>query len=249
MNAVIQKQLPGVPDAPQQSSTPMRMLEIAVSQNADIAKLEKLMELHQRWESNEARKAFVTAMTGFKSEPSRILKTKEVNIQGGAKFKHATLADVVDGVVANLSKHGLSHRWVTEQHERMIKVICVITHELGHSESAEMSAPPDDSGKKNSIQQIGSTITYLQRYTLMAACGLAANDMQDDDGAAAAKPREPDGYQNWSMDLEATAEEGNARLQEAWKASRSEFKNYAVKHDGDWWARVKNKASKVKVAG
>ena len=43
-----------------------------------------------------------------------------------------------------------------------------------------MSAGRDDSGNKNSIQAVGSTTTYLQRYTLKAALGLAASD--DDDG-------------------------------------------------------------------
>src|SRR5690606_5500273 len=38
----------------------------------------------------------------------------------------------------------------------------------------------DSSGSKNAIQAIGSTLTYLQRYTLIQALGLAASD--DDDG-------------------------------------------------------------------
>ena len=40
--------------------------------------------------------------------------------------------------------------------------------------------PADNSGGKNSIQGIGSSITYLQRYTLKLALGLAAG--RDDDG-------------------------------------------------------------------
>ncbi len=243
--AVAQLELPSVPTA---LATPMRMLEIAVQNNADIDKLRQLMDLADRWEKNEARKAFVEAMTMFKSEPIHILKSKKVDIQGGAKFKHATLADVVDGVVSTLSKYGLSHTWITEQVERQIKVICVITHKQGHSERTELVAPPDDSGKKNGIQQVGSTITYLQRYTLMAACGLAAKDM-DDDGATAGKqrPREPEDYEAWAADMEAVAEEGSARLQESWKGSKDEFRRFAVKHDDVWWQSIKTKASKVKV--
>lgn len=41
----------------------------------------------------------------------------------------------------------------------------------------------DESGNKNSIQSIGSTVTYLQRYTLKAGLGLAA--ASDDDGGKA----------------------------------------------------------------
>ena len=35
---------------------------------------------------------------------------------------------------------------------------------------------PDTSGKKNEIQSRGSTITYLQRYTLIGALGLTTAD-------------------------------------------------------------------------
>jgi hypothetical protein len=50
-----------------------------------------------------------------------------------------------------------------------------------------MKAPKDTSGSKNAIQSIASTITYLQRYTLFAATGLAADDQDDDGKAAGAK--------------------------------------------------------------
>ena len=43
-----------------------------------------------------------------------------------------------------------------------------------------LSASADNSGSKNSIQAIGSTVTYLQRYTLLAITGLATEDMDDD---------------------------------------------------------------------
>jgi hypothetical protein len=59
-----------------------------------------------------------------------------------------------------------------------------VTHELGHSAQTSLTAPPDASGSKNSIQAIGSTVSYLQRYTFMAITGLAAKD-QDDDGQKA----------------------------------------------------------------
>ena len=53
----------------------------------------------------------------------------------------------------------------------------------GHSEETTLSGPADSSGSKNAIQAIGSTLTYLQRYSLVQMLGLAASN--DDDGAAA----------------------------------------------------------------
>jgi hypothetical protein len=66
-----------------------------------------------------------------------------------------------------------------------ISVTCILSHRDGHSEETTLSGPPDASGNKNAIQAIGSTLTYLQRYSLVQALGLAAAN--DDDGRAAGK--------------------------------------------------------------
>ena len=195
MNAVVHKDtaatLPASPvsiDSP----TPMQMLQIAVSQNADIDKLSKLMELEERWRASKAKEAFVRAMNAFKAEPAKVLRNKTAIIPGKYSYTYAPLVQVVDAVCANLSKHGLSYRWETTQKDKEISVTCVLTHELGHSERVTLSAYPDDSGGKNSIQAVGSTVSYLQRYTLMAATGLAASDQDDDAKLGAAKPRDDD---------------------------------------------------------
>ncbi len=80
---------------------------------------------------------------------------------------------------------GLSFRWRTDSDDGVVKVSCIISHRDGHSEETTLSAKPDGSGSKNAIQAIGSAVTYLQRYTLKAALGIAAS--KDDDGAAAGR--------------------------------------------------------------
>lgn len=228
------------------NATPMQMLAIMTQRGVSMADLKDLVALAKDWEANQARRAFVEAMAAFKAEPVTILKTKDVNIPGGAKFKHAVLADVVDGVVSQLSKHGLSHNWIVETGD-IITVKCVVTHKMGHSESAQMSAPPDTGPGRNRIQAVGSTTTYLQRYTLMALLGLAAKDMDNDgSGGKKARPAEPEGFEDWAANMEAVAEEGTERLQDTWKKSSDVFRKYVVKFEDDWWARIKNKAAKVK---
>ena len=69
-------------------------------------------------------------------------------------------------------------------------VTCIVAHRDGHFEETTLSAGHDQSGNKNSIQAVGSTITYLQRYTLKAALGLAASD--DDDGRSHGKTVDDD---------------------------------------------------------
>jgi hypothetical protein len=52
-----------------------------------------------------------------------------------------------------------------------------------------LSGEPDASGQKNKIQQVGSTVTYLQRYTLLALTGLATHDQDDDGRGSEASPQ------------------------------------------------------------
>lgn len=165
--------------------TPVELLRIAVSQGADIDKLQKLMDLQERYEKNEARKAFVVAMSRFKANPPIINKNHTVAFKE-VKYKHATLDHVCDEVTKGLSAVGITHAWKVTQEKDLITVSCVLTHELGHSEVTQLNGVADNSGSKNSIQAIGSTVTYLQRYTLLSACGLAAKN--DDDGQASNKP-------------------------------------------------------------
>lgn len=244
MNAVVSH----IPE-PIEANAPMQMLRDAIAQNVDTDRLKALMDLQDRWEANEARKAFTSAMAAFKADPPTILKSKRVDIPGGAKFAHATLADVCDGVCASLGKYGLSHKWETKQDGSAITVTCIITHVKGHTERTVLTAQPDDSGKKNSIQQIASTVTYLERYTLMAATGLAAKDM-DDDGKGAGKQKAaetaPEGYANWRADMGALADEGSEKLQQCWGSSKPEYRRHVIKFDEQWWNDTKAKASKVK---
>lgn len=165
------------------SPTPVELLRLAVSQNAPIDQLTKLMDLHERWERREAKRAYDAAMKAFKAEGVRITKNSRVNFttpKGTTDYKHATLDHVCDAVIGALSKHGISHRWKVSQAGEWITVTCILTHELGHAEETSLQGCPDNTGSKNSIQAVGSTVTYLQRYTLLAATGLATSDSDDD---------------------------------------------------------------------
>jgi len=170
--------------------TPMDMLNKAVAQGANIDVLEKLMGLQERWEANQARKAFDEAMAGAKAEIPTIVKNREVDFtssKGRTNYRHEDMAEIARTVDPILSRHGLSYRFrVTSNVNEPVSVTCILSHRAGHSEETTLSAGRDDSGNKNSIQAVGSAITYLQRYTLKAALGLAA--ASEDDGNTTDEP-------------------------------------------------------------
>jgi ERF superfamily len=168
--------------------TPLGLLQIAVQQGADVDKLAQLLELQERWQANQARQAYNAAMAKFKQEPPKITKNKHVKFDD-AEYDHATLDHVVDAITETLSAVGISHKWRMSQSPE-ISVTCVLTHEMGHSEETTLKAGPDTSGGKNSIQAIGSTVTYLERYTLLAAVGMAAAGT-DNDGRGSDEEQKP----------------------------------------------------------
>lgn len=163
--------------------TAMSMIERAVEKGQDVAVIEKLMELQERNERNIGRRAFDQAIAAAKAEFGPISKSGKVSHgQGKTAFEHETLADIAGAVDASLSRYGLHYRFRVQQSDR-IQVTCIIAHKEGHSEEVTLAGTPDTSGSKNSIQAVGSTVTYLQRYTLKAALGLSA--AQDDDARTA----------------------------------------------------------------
>ncbi len=191
------------PQVQQLVTTPARLLEIAVDQGADLDRLEKLIELQQRWEETEARKAFIEAMTAFRSSVGNISKNRT-----GHNTKYADLAHTLESIKNQLSENGLSHTWKTEQGEnQLITVTCCVTHRQGHQECTSMCANPDSTGSKNDVQAIGSTTTYLQRYTLYAILGLASTD-QDSDGGSPSNPLD----ENQLANLEALIDEVKANV-------------------------------------
>lgn len=165
----------------------MAIIEKAsMSPDFDVAKLAQLLDVKERWDATEARKAYSEAMAKFKANPPRLVKNKHVKF-GNTEYNHATLGNVCDVIGNALAAVGISHSWETHQEGSLVSVSCVLSHVMGHSVKTTLSAAPDTSGSKNSIQAVGSTVTYLQRYTLLAATGMATEE-QDDDSVAAGRP-------------------------------------------------------------
>lgn len=166
-------------------NSPAGLMLRALERGATPEQIGQMMDLQERWERREAEKAFAESMAAFKGEAVEIIKRRHVDFEnktgGRTQYKHAELADVIDAVAPALSKHGFSWSWQTKQANGFMEVTCILKHRLGHTESATLSGPYDQSGGKNAIQAIVSTKTYLERHTLKAICGVAEKG-EDDDG-------------------------------------------------------------------
>ena len=102
--------------------------------------------------------------------------------------KYADLASVWAAIRKPLTDNGLAVIQTTEPYQDGITVVTTLLHTSGESFTARLScevpkSKPDKNGQiKPNIQGLGSTITYLRRYSLTAMVGVAPID---DDGEAA----------------------------------------------------------------
>lgn len=165
-----------------QSNNPAHLLQIAVEKGAEVDQLSKLMDLQDRWEAKQAQRSFFNALASFQEKCPRITKRKK-----GHNYKYAPLGDIIEQIRPALKECGLTYRFEQSEENSLVKISCVITHIDGHSEKTSMSGEDDTSGSKNSIQAKGSTVTYLQRYTLIGALGIATAD-EDIDARLPQKP-------------------------------------------------------------
>jgi hypothetical protein len=160
----------------------MMILQRAVETGASIEKIEALMLLSEKWETTQDKRRFQEAMVAFKNDPPKIYKDSHVKFKtekGITEYDHASLGNVTELIGKGLAAVGISHKWTHEQGQGGISVTCWLS--LGsYSESTTLTAPPDASGGKNTIQAIVSTKSYLERHTLTGITGMATNDVDDD---------------------------------------------------------------------
>ena len=186
------------------ASTGMELLSKLVEKNTDpqaaieIAKQIVCLQVQQEslrqsqdrfdWEKQDrqARVAFSEAIERFKANAPKILKSKHVsfpNKSGGqTDYWHVELDKACDLLIPALLKEGLTHRWKsTDLPGGVTRVTCFIRHRLGYEEEgASLAGPADQSGGKNPIQGVGSSTSYLERYTFLASIGIVPTGADND---------------------------------------------------------------------
>jgi hypothetical protein len=156
-----------------ESSAIMSVIErVAMSENADISKLEKMLDMQERVLNRNAAQSYSADMAAMQSEMPRVFKLAE-----GHNTTYARLEDINDAIRPALQKFGFCVTFrIDQQNMDSVKVTAVCAHKLGHSENASLTLPLDKSGSKNAVQAIGSTVSYGKRYTLCALLNISTGD-------------------------------------------------------------------------
>lgn len=150
--------------------TPSDMIMAALSGGADLEKLEKLLDIQERWEKNEARKAFASCFAMAQSNIGSVIKTK-FNAQ--TKSKYADLSDVIDTAKPEYTKEGFSvifYEGDTPLSEHT-RVYADVLHKSGHKETYHFDVPLDGKGIQGNanmtkIHGKASSVAYGRRYLM-----------------------------------------------------------------------------------
>lgn len=150
--------------------------------------IERVFALRQELKREAAKEAFFTALSRFQSLVPEIPKRKK-----GYGYLYAPLGAIEKAIKDAARECGLSKRWVLVEDADVITVSCVVTHTEGHSESTSIGPVGWDLLEKtermNGLQHRAAVIQYLQRYTAVAALGLATADEDTDGGISPEEAR------------------------------------------------------------
>lgn len=158
----------------------LTLLHAAVQQGTPVEQLEKLVDLHERMEQREARRAYFVALAQFQESAPLVKQSETAKIatRGGGSYSYtfAPLDEIVRTIAPHLIRHGLSYRWDTAVDKNTIRVTCTVSHTGGHSESSSMTLPIDNASAMSEQQKVGAAMTFGQRRSLTAALGLVTTD-------------------------------------------------------------------------
>jgi len=182
--------LPAVVEPGELQREQMHPLVQAAVSGGNLDNMERLMDLQERWEGQQAKREYTRAMVALKTALPPVVKKDAKNTHHG--WKYTTLEAMVEHVTGPLCEHGFSLGGGVKRLEGGdVEVTTDITHRAGHSVSITLSAPPDRGAKsrktgdptRTEVQGIMATTTSLRRTGISVLLGLASADLPDvDDG-------------------------------------------------------------------
>lgn len=182
MSALVKPEVAGeVSPIVSENAAVMAIIErAAMNPEVDAAKMDQLFALQEKVLARNARTAYFRAL----AEMAGALPAVEEKGKGHNQTKYAKWEDIQAKVTPILGRHGFALSFRTKVEDKVIRITAILAHREGHTEENELLLPADNSGSKNAVQAVGSSITYGFRYTACALLNIQTG-VTDDDGQAA----------------------------------------------------------------
>lgn len=184
------------PSPASEASAMLAMIERAARDpSIDVTRFEALMAMQERAVAAAAKRAYVAAFAKMQPGLPTIERNGAIKIFKKEKpteimqsTPYALWEDINDAIKPAMAEHGFSLSFRTGvAPDGKLTVTGILSHSEGHEESTTMVLMHDSTGSKNSVQAIGSSLSYGKRYTGMLLLNITsrAKPDRDDDGKAA----------------------------------------------------------------
>ena len=159
------------------------------------------------------------------------------------KNRYADLAEVLNAVRPVFARHGLAIIQSVSSDQQLVTVATTIAHKEGGFVTSSMSCTSPTS----KIQDLGSMVTYLRRYSVAA---MTCISQADDDGNAASQrpakastePQKPSPTQ--ALTDAASVAQGGTEALKAWFGGLTTSEREAIAASPEW-TTIKAAAGKV----
>ena len=159
---------------------PMVLIQQAIESGLDAGHIEKLMDLQERWERNQAQKGFSAALAEFQRTCPPIKKGRKIDMGRGDGPMYASLDDIMKVISPILADCGLSVAFsATVNDAGSIVADCIVHYQL-HAERSSVTLPVPSNMRVNDTQKMGAALSYAKRYALCAALNIVVTDEDDD---------------------------------------------------------------------
>lgn len=164
----------------------------AIDKGLPIETIERFLAMRKDYRADQAREAYILAMSQFQKECPVIAKTKAVkNKNGEVTYRYAPLDSIVLQVKEALGNNNLAYNFREERSEDGTKltVICTIRHSMGHNEDSTFTVDVGTEAYMTDTQKYGARNTFAKRYAFMNALGILTGDEDTDARELTQKPK------------------------------------------------------------
>ncbi len=182
---------------PTPPAAPRNFLEVVTTAvmdpRCDVEKMKALLDMQERIEERDSKKAFTVAFNALQAELPVINRDGKIDhsSDGGdttrsgkraLKTSYATYPNLNRVVGPLLKKHGFTFSSAMEPEATgPMVVISTLEHVAGHARTTHFRITADATGGKNNQQGWGSSQQYGMRYNMIALLNIVTEAKQDAD--------------------------------------------------------------------
>ena len=192
--------VPVIPSTGYSAASGLMAIIDAASRNprVNVDKMERLLSMQMTIMAKQAEMAYGAAMGRLQNKLPRITKKGRIKFtdkNGEQRDTPYARYEDIDLIIRPLMfSEGFIMDFDTKWGADGATIYCTISHEGGHTKTSEMRLPLDTSGSKNSLQAMGSTISYGQRYLVKMMLNLIFEGEDADGSTFPKQPEEGDNF-------------------------------------------------------